>query len=37
MGAKLYVRSLRDADGNELFYFEIPFNKYLQSKSSQMN
>jgi len=36
-GAKLYVRSLRDADGNELFYFEIPFNKYLQSKSSQMN
>jgi hypothetical protein len=37
VGAKLYVRSLRDADGNELFYFEIPFSKYLQSKSSQMN
>ncbi len=37
VGAKLYLRSLRDADGNELFYFEIPFNKYLQSKSSQMN
>jgi hypothetical protein len=36
-GAKLYVRAIRDADGNELFYFEIPFNKYLQSKSAQMN
>jgi hypothetical protein len=35
--AKLYVREIRDADGHELFYFEIPFNKYLQSKSSQMN
>lgn len=37
LGAKLLVRKLRDADGNELFYFEIPFNKYLKSKSSQMN
>ncbi len=37
VGARLYVRSLRDADGNELFYFEIPFNKYLQSKSSRIN
>ncbi|MGB6745434.1 MAG: hypothetical protein WBE38_17440 [Terracidiphilus sp.] len=36
-GAKLYLRELRDADGNELFYFEIPFDKYLKSKSSQMN
>jgi hypothetical protein len=36
-GAKLYVRELRDADGNELFFFEIPFDKYLKSKSSQMN
>jgi hypothetical protein len=36
-GAKLYLRLLRDADGNELFYFEIPFDKYLKSKSSQMN
>jgi hypothetical protein len=35
--AKLYVRTIRDADGKELFYFEIPFNKYLQSKSAQMN
>jgi hypothetical protein len=35
--AKLYVRSVRDADGKELFYFEVPFNKYLQSKSTQMN
>jgi hypothetical protein len=37
VGAKLYLIKLRDADGKELFYFEIPFNKYLQSKSSQMN
>ena len=28
-GAKLNLRELRDADGKELFYFEIPFNKYL--------
>jgi hypothetical protein len=35
-GAKLYLKELRDADGNQLFYFEIPFDKYLQSKSSQM-
>ena len=33
----LHLRKLRDADGNELFYFEIPFDKYLKSKSSQMN
>jgi hypothetical protein len=37
MGAKLHLHKLRDADGNELFYFEIPFDKYLKSKSSQMN
>ncbi|MGA2569848.1 MAG: hypothetical protein ABSF23_04965 [Terracidiphilus sp.] len=37
VGGRLYLHKLRDADGNELFYFEIPFNKYLQSKSSQMN
>jgi hypothetical protein len=36
-GAKLYLHDLRDADGKELFYFEIPFDKYLRSKSSQMN
>jgi hypothetical protein len=36
-GAKLHLHKLRDADGNELFYFEIPFDKYLASKSSQMN
>jgi hypothetical protein len=36
-GAKLYLKELRDADGHELFYFEIPFDKYLKSKSSQMN
>jgi hypothetical protein len=37
VGARLYVRDLRDADGKELFSFEVPFNKYLQSKSSVMN
>jgi len=36
-GSSLHLRKLRDADGNELFYFEIPFDKYLKSKSSQMN
>ena len=36
-GAKLHLHKLRDADGNELFYFEIPFDKYLKSKGSQMN
>ncbi|MGD0095664.1 MAG: hypothetical protein ABSB60_04170 [Terracidiphilus sp.] len=36
-GASLHLRQLRDADGKELFYFEIPFDKYLKSKSSQMN
>jgi hypothetical protein len=36
-GAKLHLRMLRDAAGNELYYFEIPFDKYLKSKSSQMN
>ena len=36
-GASLHLRKLRDADGNELFYFEIPFDKYLKSKSGQMN
>jgi hypothetical protein len=37
MGASLHLRKLLDADGKELFYFEIPFDKYLKSKSSQMN
>jgi len=36
-GAKLYLKMLRNADGQELFYFEIPFDKYLLSKSSAMD
>jgi hypothetical protein len=36
-GARLYVRSIRDSEGNDLFYFEVPFDKYLQSKSGHMN
>jgi hypothetical protein len=35
-GAKLHLHKLRDADGNELFYFEIPFDTYLKSKSKEM-
>ncbi len=34
--ASLYIYKLQNAKGGELFYFEIPFNKYLQSRSSQM-
>jgi hypothetical protein len=36
-GAKLHLHALRDADGKELFFFEIPFDKYLKSKSGDMN
>jgi hypothetical protein len=36
-GSKLHLHKLRDANGHELFYFEIPFDKYVQSKSSQMD
>ena len=28
-GAKLLVRRVQDASGKELFYFEVPFDKYL--------
>ncbi len=28
-GAKLYLRKLQGSDGKELFFFEIPFDKYL--------
>jgi hypothetical protein len=33
-GAKLNFRMLRDSQGKELFYFEIPFDKYLHQPSS---
>jgi len=36
-GALLNLHEIKDADGKELFYFEIPFDKYLKTKSSQMN
>jgi hypothetical protein len=36
-GAKLHLHAIRNAQGGELFFFEIPFDKYLQSKSGQMN
>jgi hypothetical protein len=36
-GAKLHLHKLRNADGKELIYFEIPFDKYLQSKSGKVN
>ena len=35
-GAKMHLHKLRDADGNELFFFEIPFDMYLKSKSKEM-
>lgn len=36
-GAHLLIRKVRNAEGQELFYFEIPFDKYLKSKSYSMN
>jgi hypothetical protein len=33
-GGKLNLRMLRGADGKELFYFEIPFDKYLHGAST---
>ncbi|MGA7523992.1 MAG: hypothetical protein WBW84_16185 [Acidobacteriaceae bacterium] len=30
--AKFVLRELRNADGQQLFYFEIPFNKYLDAQ-----
>ncbi len=35
-GARLHLHKLRDASGNELFFFEIPFDTYLKSKSKDM-
>jgi hypothetical protein len=37
VGASLQLRRLHNADGKELFSFEIPFDRYLKSKSNQMN
>jgi hypothetical protein len=31
-GAKLHLKELRGGDGKELFYFEIPFDKYLEGQ-----
>jgi hypothetical protein len=36
-GAKMHLHAIRSAQGQELFFFEIPFDKYLQSKSGQMD
>jgi hypothetical protein len=36
-GAKLSLETLRNADGAELFEFEIPFDKYLKSNSGPAN
>jgi hypothetical protein len=36
-GALLNLHKIKNSDGKELFYFEIPFDKYLKTKSSQMN
>jgi len=37
VGAKLHLHAIRNAEGKELFFFEVPFDKYLKSKSGQMN
>ena len=36
-GSSMYIYKVKNAKGGELFYFEIPFNKYLTSRSSAMN
>ena len=36
-GSSMLIRKILNAEGQELFYFEIPFEKYLRSKSSQMD
>jgi hypothetical protein len=33
-GAHMYIRDVKSVDGKELFYFEIPFDKYLNGKSA---
>jgi len=35
--AHMLLRKLLNSEGEEFFYFEIPFEKYLRSKSTQMN
>jgi hypothetical protein len=35
-GARLHLHEIRDSEGNQLFYFEIPFDTYLKSKSKEM-
>src|ERR1700691_2100092 len=34
VGAKLNLRTLRNSEGKELFYFEIPFDKYLATQGA---
>ncbi len=34
VGGKLNLNTLRFADGKELFYFEVPFDKYLAARSA---
>jgi len=34
-GAHMSITRLRNADGDELFYFEIPFDKYLKATAAQ--
>jgi hypothetical protein len=31
-GGKLVLRELRNSDGDELFFFEMPFDKYLEAQ-----
>ncbi len=34
-GAHIFIDRVRNAEGHQLYYFEIPFNQYLQSQSGQ--
>jgi hypothetical protein len=36
-GADLYLNKLRDFEGQELFPFQIPFDKYLKAKAGSTN
>jgi hypothetical protein len=36
-GADLYLNKLRRADGEQLFPFQVPFDKYLKAKTGSVN
>ena len=34
-GARFYLTGVRDSSGNDLMYFEVPLDKYLESQKQQ--